>query len=141
MQQVLGMIPNQKISSAQYWQDLRTWQKNQGITSDKMRWTIDFISDKDFNKREMAACLQAIRNGDVQKVVYMEELPERVKNLDWLAFACSCMAQGIAVTDREGHPLIKDEDAKALQAILSKASQSTPKQDASKKISKTSKKT
>ncbi|MDQ3230953.1 MAG: hypothetical protein M3Q07_03960 [Pseudobdellovibrionaceae bacterium] len=122
MAQTLCYLPGEKISDPALWTTLRTWQKNQNLSADKIRWTPDFLQAEGIDRDELAGALALLRNGQIQKVVYMEPRARAAKDLDWLAFACSCVQLGIAVEDAAGQPLLTAEKATVLQDLFNKAS-------------------
>lgn len=129
MAQTLCYLPGEKILDPGLWSQLRSWQKAKGLSADKIRWTPDFLQAQSCNREDLAGALSLLRGGDIQRVVYFEPRERASKDLDWMAFACSCLQRGIPVEDAEGQPLLSAEKAEILQQMLVKASvksQTTP---------------
>ncbi len=122
MAQTLCYLPGEKINDPALWTTLRGWQKNQNLSAEKIRWTPDFLRVEGIDRDELAGALALLRGGQIQKVVYFEPRPRAAKDLDWLAFACSCIQLGITVEDAEGQPLLTPEKATVLQDLFMKAS-------------------
>ncbi|HET9237568.1 MAG TPA: hypothetical protein VFO10_09975 [Oligoflexus sp.] len=122
MAQTLCYLPGEKIKDPTLWTSLRGWQKTQNLSAEKIRWTPDFLKSDGIDRDELAGALALLRGGQIQKVVYFEPRPRAAKDLDWLAFACSCIQLGIAVEDAEGQPLLTEEKASVLQDLFMKAS-------------------
>jgi hypothetical protein len=122
MAQTLCYLPGEKISDPALWTTLRGWQKSQNLSADKVRWTPDFLQTESIDREELAGALALLRSGQIQKVIYFEPRDRAAKDLDWLAFACSCVQLGIAVEDAEGSPLLTPEKATVLQELFMKAS-------------------
>jgi hypothetical protein len=121
MAQTLCYLPAEKIKDPTLWTHLRTWQKAQNLGAEKIRWTPDFLKSEGIDREELAGALALLRGGQIQKVVYFEPRERAAKDLDWLAFACSCVQLGIAVEDAEGQPLLTAEKASVLQDLFMKA--------------------
>lgn len=122
MAQTLCYLPAEKITDPALWTTLRSWQKNQNLSADKIRWTPDFLAAEGIQREELAAALNLLRSGQIQKVVYFEARTRAAKDLDWLAFACSCVQLGVAVEDVNGQALLTAEKADALQELFLTAS-------------------
>lgn len=122
MAQTLCYLPGEKIKDPTLWTTLRGWQKTRNLSAEKIRWTPDFLTTDSIDRDELAGALALLRGGQIQKVVYFEPRERAAKDLDWLAFACSCIQLGIAVEDAEGQPLLTEEKASVLQDLFMKAS-------------------
>jgi hypothetical protein len=122
MAQTLCYLPGEKLKDPTLWTTLRGWQKTQNLSAEKIRWTPDFLKAEGIDRDELAGALALLRGGQIQKVVYFEPRDRAAKDLDWLAFACSCIQLGIAVEDAEGQPLLTAEKASVLQDLFMKAS-------------------
>jgi len=122
MAQTLCYLPAEKIPDPAFWTTLRSWQKNQNLSAEKIRWTPDFLQAEGIDREQLAGALALLRSGQIQKVVYFEARARAAKDLDWLAFACSCVQLGIAVENAEGEPLLTKEKATVLQDLFTKAS-------------------
>jgi hypothetical protein len=122
MAQTLCYLPGEKIKDPALWTTLRSWQKSQNLGAEKIRWTPDFLKADAIDREELAGALALLRAGQIQKVVYFEPRERAAKDLDWLAFACSCLQLGIAVEDAAGLPLLTPEKASVLQDLFMKAS-------------------
>jgi hypothetical protein len=121
MAQTLCYLPAEKIKDPTLWTNLRAWQKAQNLGAEKIRWTPDFLKVEGIDREELAGALALLRGGQIQKVVYFEPRERAAKDLDWLAFACSCVQLGIAVEDAEGQALLTPEKASVLQDLFMKA--------------------
>jgi hypothetical protein len=122
MAQTLCYLPGEKILDSVLWTHLRAWQKVQGLSVEKIRWTPDFLQSEQCSRDELAGALALLRSGDIQRVVYFEVRPRAEKDLDWLAFACTCFQLGIPMQSDSGEPLLSPEKAEALQQMFLKAS-------------------
>lgn len=122
MAQTLCYLPGEKLKDPTLWTTLRGWQKTQNLSAEKIRWTPDFLKAEGIDRDELAGALALLRGGQIQKVVYFEPRDRAAKDLDWLAFACSCIQLGIAVEDAEGQALLTAEKASVLQDLFMKAS-------------------
>jgi hypothetical protein len=122
MAQTLCYLPGEKIKDPTLWTTLRGWQKTRNLGAEKIRWTPDFLQTEGIDREELAGALALLRSGQIQKVVYFEPRAHADKDLDWLAFACSCIQLGIAVENAEGQPLLTPEKASVLQELFMKAS-------------------
>ncbi len=141
MAQTLCYIPSEKIQDPALWTQLRTWQKAQGLSAEKIRWTPDFLHADQCQREELAGALGLLRGGDIQRVVYFEPRARAEKDLDWMAFACSCLQMGIPIEDSSGQTLLGKEKAEAIQQLFLKASTKPVTKAAQAAPSKTKKST
>ena len=136
MAQTLCYIPGEKVLDPALWNQLRSWQKSQSLSVEKIRWTPDFLGSDQCNRDELAGALSLLRGGDIQRVVYFELRPRAAKDLDWLAFACSCLQMGIPVENAEGEALLTLEKAEVLQELFLKAASKSAAKSAASSSSK-----
>lgn len=122
MAQTLCYLPGEKILDPTLWTNIRSWQKAQNLSAEKVRWTPDFLLPDSIQREELAGALALLRAGTIHKVVYIEPRERAAQDLDWLAFALSCLQLNIAVEDAQGQALLTPEKASLVQELFTKAS-------------------
>jgi hypothetical protein len=94
-------IPAYQETKPDVWEKIRMWQKDKGHAWERLRITPDFYLSPGIQRDEMQAMLDLVRNGLIDKVVYVSLSEKQTRDLDWLAFALSLQKYRIPVETLE----------------------------------------